>query len=189
MIVDLHYMDGTLHVITGPMYSGKTSELLRLYNRELVARRKCILVKNSIDNRYCNDKVATHQDIHGQRVVHSAHKYSTISELMDNDLTDVKTIFIDEIQFFPDNTQCIDLLDKGINVVVSGLNGDTNQKMFAGMSILFSNAYDIKMLTAICDKCKIRDAPYTVKLSDNKDMIDVGGKDKYASSCRKCLNV
>lgn len=193
-------MSGSLIVITGPMWSGKTTELLRQYDRKTHAKVKCLLVKHGIDNRYSDEDIVTHTNTYGLHTKGSAKTYSTIEEIIkylnqaesksepESEPKGISTIFIDEIQFFPDKHMCLDLLDAGIDVVVAGLNGDYKRTMFQGMDILFAAASDIKMLTAVCGSCQKEGACYTARIavSDSDNNIDVGGSDKYMAVCPSC---
>jgi len=186
---------GKLTLITGPMWSGKTTELLRQYDRKMHAKVKCLLVKHGIDTRYqSQNHVVTHVNTYGLHTKGQAVVYDTISALIHGEglFADNKTdtVFIDEIQFFPDKHLCLELLNVGIDVVLAGLNGDFNQCMFPGMDALFAAASDIRMFTAICGLCHREDAPYSSKLQKggNQQSIDIGGADKYIPTCLKCKN-
>ena len=184
---------GSLTIITGPMWSGKTTELLRQYDRKNHAGLKCLLVKHGIDNRYSQDSIVTHINTYGLHTKGTAKIYSTIDHMIQheqlvNNPNHINTVFIDEIQFFPDKHLCVDLLNVGIHVVVAGLNGDYHRTLFPGMETLFAVASDIKMLTAVCGFCRSENACYTTRLVDNIHVgsIDVGGSDKYMASCPRC---
>ncbi len=181
-------MSGKLTIITGPMFSGKTTELLRLYDRKNIAEVPCLLVKYRGDNRYSENNVSSHVSMHECGLSAPAVSAGTIAELFSGtyDIVNYDTIFIDEIQFFPDKDQIHHLLTLGIDVVVSGLNGDWQRKMFPGMSDLFSTAYDIRMLQSICGFCKSEDACYTCRISASTDTIQIGGHDMYRASCLSC---
>ena len=183
---------GKLAIITGPMWSGKTTELLRQYDRKVHAQLKCRLVKHGIDNRYASNHLVTHENTYGSHTKGQAVVYKTISDLIKGEglfiTPSMDTVFIDEIQFFPDKQLCLELLRFGINVVVAGLNGDYKQQMFPGMSQLFASANDIRMLTAVCGVCRLEDAPFSCKMiTSDKQQIDVGGSDKYIPACLKCM--
>lgn len=178
---------GKLTLITGPMWSGKTTELLRLFDRKTRASLKCLLVKHGIDNRYGENLVSTHTNIEGYSNKVQALSCELISNIYDKiTISDYNTIFVDEIQFFADKTKCLDILKLGIDVVVAGLNGDWKQEMFPDMSKLFSCASDIRLLTAICGVCRKSEACYTSKICTTASQIDVGGADKYIPTCLYC---
>lgn len=185
---------GKLTIITGPMWSGKTTELLRRYDRKVHARLNCLLVKHGIDTRYHQEHITTHVNTYGLHTKGQAVIYTTISDLISGEglfsERKIDSVFIDEIQFFSDKHLCLELLKVGINVVVAGLNGDFKQHMFPGMDILFAHASDITMLTAVCTKCRKEDASFSCKLQADKNAqaIDVGGADKYIPLCLGCLH-
>jgi thymidine kinase len=178
---------GKLTIITGPMWSGKTTELLRLYDRKTRATLKCLLIKHGIDNRYsdsCNqyNYVLTHNADKRSAII-----YSNLKELIKSgNIVQYDTIFIDEIQFFEDKTECINILKNRVNVVVAGLNGDWKQVMFPDMHFLFSFASEIKLLTAICGICQKHEACFTCRKDKTGDQIEVGGDDIYVPTCLGC---
>ena len=176
---------GKLSIITGPMWSGKTSELLRRYERAKLQQTPCILVKPSIDNRYEKGYVVSHRP--GLQC--AALVYPTISDLIIEEslyASDIRKIFIDEIQFFPDKEQCLELLKSGIDVCVAGLNSNFMREMFAGMPTLFASAHSIDMLCAVCGVCN-GDATQTARtVQGGQGDIDVGGEEKYIATCIKC---
>lgn len=183
---------GKLTLITGPMWSGKTTELLRQYDRKVHANVNCLLVKHTIDARYDTGHVVTHKNTYGLTTKGQAVVYSTIIDLINGEglmRTSPDTVFIDEIQFFPDKLLCLDLLNVGINVVVAGLNGDYKQRMFQDMDRLFASASHIIMLTAVCGICRKEDAPFSCKLHAhvNASAYDVGGAEKYVPMCLGCM--
>ncbi len=181
------------------MWSGKTTELLRLYDRKLHAGIKCLLIKHRIDQRYEAPgavgiegiegiEVITHANSDGKSGRAPAMVFATIGEVISHlSASGAVSLFIDEIQFFPDKERCIELMDAGIDVVAAGLNGDYNRRLFDGMGPLLAAASEIKMLTAICEFCKSDGACYTKRISTNTDVIDVGGSDKYRAACLKCF--
>jgi thymidine kinase len=188
-------MYGTLTVITGPMFCGKTTELLRRYDRKVHAKVPCLLVTHGIDTRYSKNQVVTHLNTYGLHTNGQAVSYKTIAEFIQGEgLIEsiyINTVFIDEIQFFSDKHVCLDLLKVGINVVVAGLNGDFRRIMFPGMDALFASASNIVMLTSVCGRCQL-DAPFTTKYKDEAHLtgvqsaFDVGGSDKYVPTCLQC---
>lgn len=175
--------NGKLVLNVGPMFSGKTTELLRLFERKTHAGVPCILVKFAGDDRYSNDHVVSHKDVFGNFRQMPSVSLSNLREL-EPLLTDINTVFIDEVQFFPDKDFISELLNRNINVTASGLNGDWQMKMFPGMSCLFSMAYDIKMFQSVCGFCKSENACYSKKITPEKDGI--GGSDMYRAACREC---
>lgn len=187
---------GRLHVIYGPMFSGKSTELLRLKRRSELAKRKTVLFKPIIDDRYAEDKVVTHdgntddalliQDI--EEVLDYVYNLDDISELPD--------IFIDEVQFLHGDLSgsALKLILDGINVTAAGLNTDFRGVPFYGVPELITIAHTVTRLTAICEKCG-EDAIMTQRLIDgrpaklNDPIIYVGGKENYEARCLECFEL
>lgn len=194
-------MIGHLSIICGPMWSGKTTELLRLYDRNMHAEVPSLLIRHSIDTRYDVDdldgvdsleaessRIKSHMDMSGKQRQSRAYSCSTILDILPLvKKHKIDAVFIDEIQFFPDKGHCSVLLNMGVHVIVAGLNGDFRQEMFDGMAELYSQAYDIKMLRAVCAFCKSEDACYTIKHNTDSDEIQqVGGAEIYKACCPTC---
>jgi thymidine kinase len=165
-------MMGKLVLILGPMYSGKTSYLLKSYERSLIANKKTLLIKHSSDNRYSHNKVCTHDNN-----VKTANLIC--NNLMDNieDALLYQNVFIDEGQFYKDNIDefCNILTDSGINVYISALNGDYQRKIFENVALLI--------------QCNDNRGSYTHRISCETDKVLIGGIDKYVTVCRKCYNL
>lgn len=177
---------GKLILNVGPMFSGKTSEIHQQFERKTRACVPCLLVKYASDNRYSTDHVVSHKDMFGNFRQIPCINISYLSELdrlIKDSESKPNTIFIDEIQFFPDKEYVNVILENDINVTASGLNGDWQRKMFPGMDDLFARAYDIKMFQSICGFCKSEDACYSKKISEE---AGIGGHEKYLSACLDC---
>ena len=174
-------MPGRLNLILGPMWSGKTSELLRRYNRYKIANKKCLLIKYSEDNRYDKHKVVTHDKISSDAINCSS------LEKLDNIVINYDVICIDEIQFFNDAyIYCDKWANNNLIVEVCGLNGDFNRKPFKQISNLIPLVDNLIHLTAI-DKRNGLDAPFTIRLIDSNKQKIIGGNEIYDVSCRENL--
>jgi thymidine kinase len=178
-----------LHVITGPMYSGKTSELIRLKNRAEVAKNKCLVIKYHDDSRYDLEKLSTHDQIKTEAVSSIGNSLSdTISSIKFDELDKYQYIFIDEGQFYNDGAEvCDSLANRGFKVIVAALQGDYLRKPIGCVPELLAYADKITHLTAI-DSETGEDAPFTSKISDKS--IDnsgklIGGKETYRAVSRK----
>ena len=178
-----HQYSGNIHLIIGPMFSGKTTELLRIYNRYRIANKKCILIKYKNDNRYSNDhKVVTHNN-----KWHDAQFSCTnLSEIFKNThIINADVICIDEIQFFQDADVICDMwANNGKFVIVSGLNSDYNREPFDVISKLIPKIENITYLTAIC-KQSGNNAHFTNRITMDKDKLLIGGEETYNAVCRK----
>jgi thymidine kinase len=168
-----------IEVIAGCMYAGKTTELVRrLSGMEAVA------FKPSIDNRYHDTHIATHDG-----VTFPATSISTSSSGLDSILErsrGMKIVGIDECQFLPDALVLVVnvLADRGTRVICSGLDLDYKGQPFGPMPHLMAIADSVKKITAKC-KCGAR-ANRTYKLTRNTELIEVGSHGVYEARCRTC---
>jgi len=173
-------MAGKIEIITGCMFSGKSTELLkRLKNSD----NKYLLVKPKIDTRYDLSSVSTHS---GKK--ESALVVNSISEVFEN-LNGIKIIGIDEAQFFTIKIvrDCMELKKLGIRVVIAGLNKDYLNREFNSVTSLIKIADTTTKLYAVCNICT---APATRshRLSKEKTKILLGHKNYYEPLCKKCYN-
>ena len=177
---------GTIEVICGPMFAGKSEELLRRINRLVYAKKKFLVFKPSIDNRYSETEV----------VSHNQHKYKAIAlmdpkKILDYYGNDLDAICIDEIQFFDE--EIIDVIDfyanHGVRVIVAGLDMDFKGDPFMITAKLLAKAEYVTKLTAICTVCG-KSATRTQRLingepaSINDPVVLVGASESYEARCR-----
>ncbi len=174
---------GSIEVITGSMFSGKTEELIRRLRRAQFAGLKVEIFKPSLDNRYSESRVVSHDE------------KSIVSTPVDNASAilllagDVSVVGIDEAQFF-DNTiidVCNKLADNGIRIVIAGLDMDFMGNPFGPMPQLLAIAEYVTKVHAICMRCGNL-AQYSFRKSDEAQVIVLGEKDKYEPLCRNCYN-
>lgn len=175
-----------LIVITGGMRSGKTSELHRQIDIRSLYRK--VLGVNTIhDIRYSSDGTVTHN---GDK--RSAIRVNFLYELLDFDIYhDADVVAIDEANFYDDLVKFIEdqLNSTNKTFIVSGLNGDKNQKPFGQFNDLFSMADDIKFMRGICSKCNNGSLGAFSKEKYQTGTIKyVGGSDVYDTVCRRHLN-
>jgi len=174
---------GWIEVICGSMFSGKTEELIRRLKRVKIANLKVEIFKPSIDTRYDEVQVVSHDDnaIHSTPIDNS----QTIL-LMAND---VDVVGIDEAQFFDPEivNVCQTLAMRGIRVIVAGLDMDYKGNPFGAMPNLLAIADYITKLHAICVKCgNIANISYRKTTQDGQLLL--GEKDIYEPRCRKCYH-
>jgi thymidine kinase len=177
---------GRLEVITGPMFCGKTDELLRRLRRAIIAKQKIQVFKPGFDIRYSNGKVTSHA---GNE--YDAFSIDNITDIHNHLLDDVTVVAIDEAQFFSEEiTQVVlDLVGKGIRVIVGGLDMDFRGKPFGQIPELLSLAEKVDKLHAICMVCG-EEATRTQRLVDNEPayfddpIIIVGASEMYEARCR-----
>ncbi|MDC7242686.1 MAG: thymidine kinase [Sphaerochaetaceae bacterium] len=187
----LSQKDGWIEVITGPMFAGKTEELIRRVRRLEFANRNILVFKPAIDIRYSNDEVVSHNNSRTRSI--AIKKASQIMDYVSNE-TDV--VAIDEIQFLDEEAVeiCEYLADKGIRVIVSGLDRNFRGEPFSFMPKLLSLAEYVTKLSAICVKCHTP-ATRTQRIINGKPakyddpIILVGAKDSYEARCRDCHEV
>jgi thymidine kinase len=174
---------GSVEVITGSMFSGKTEELIRRLRRATFAGLKVEIFKPSIDIRYSEAKVVSHDE----RSILSTPVDNASSILLLAD--DVDVVGIDEAQFFDNSIieVCNKLADKGIRVVVAGLDMDFMGNPFGPMPGLLSIAEFVTKVHAICMKCGNL-AQYSFRKSEEEQVVVLGEKDKYEPLCRNCYN-
>jgi thymidine kinase len=174
---------GSIEVITGSMFSGKTEELIRRLRRAQFAGLKVEIFKPSLDKRYSETRVVSHDE------------KSIISTPVDNASAillfagDVNVIGIDEAQFFDNSIVevCNKLADNGIRIVIAGLDMDFMGKPFGPIPALLAIAEYVTKVHAICMRCGNL-AQYSFRKSEEDQIVVLGEKDKYEPLCRNCYN-
>lgn len=173
---------GRIELIVGPMFAGKTTELLRRIERAEIAKKKCCVMKYSKDTRYSAQNVSTH-DLHMRTAIPCPVLMPTYNEAS---LYDV--IGIDEGQFFPDVVEFSEkLANEGKIVIVAGLDGDFMRKPFGRVLELISKCESITKLTAVCTETG-GDACFTQRLVDSKELELIGGNDMYRAASRSSFH-
>ena len=174
---------GSIEVICGSMFSGKTEELIRRLKRAQFAKQKVEIYKPCIDVRYSDDLVVSH-DSHS---IPSTPIDSPASMLEIS--SDVEVVGIDEAQFF--DATIVDVVQKlanrGVRVIIAGLDTDFLGKPFGPMPALMAVAEDIQKVHAICVKCG-SPANHSHRLIANDALVVLGEKDEYETLCRHCFN-
>ena len=170
---------GKLNLICGPMFSGKTSELYRRYNRYKLAGKNCLLIKYSNDDRYDDNKLVTHDNFQYEAI--KCNNLQDIEILIKN----YDVICIDEIQFYLDAAKyCDKWANEGKIIEVCGLNGDYKREPFEQISLLIPKLENITFLTAIDEKNGI-DACFTKRIIDSDERELIGGKESYIACSRE----
>ena len=176
--------NGWIEIICGPMFCGKTEELIRRLKRALIAKKNVSIFKPLMDDRYSTDHIVSHNN--------NSIKSKSIKDINEilNYCKDSDVIGIDEAQFF--NNEIIDisnqLANKGKRVIIAGLDKDYLEKPFGPISNLLSKAEYITKLYAICVQCG-KKAFFSKRISGENEQIIVGEKDKYEARCRKCFQL
>jgi len=174
---------GSIEVICGSMFSGKTEELIRRMKRAQFAKQTVEIYKPCIDVRYSEDQVVSH-DSHS---IPSTPIDSPASMLLLS--SDVEVVGIDEAQFFDDTLVDVvqTLANRGIRVIIAGLDTDFMGKPFGPMPALMAVAEDIQKVHAICVKCG-SPANHSHRLVASDALVVLGEKDEYEPLCRHCYN-
>jgi len=174
---------GWIEIICGPMFSGKTEELIRRLVRAQIAKQKVAIFKPSSDDRYDEDYIVSHN----QRKIKSIQVKHSNLILEYREKADV--FGIDEAQFFDTSIVdvCRSLANGGKRVVVAGLEKDFQANSFGEMSKIMVDAEYITKVNAICMNCG-DPANYSHRISSEKTQVVVGETDKYEALCRRCYN-
>src|SRR5436853_867515 len=174
---------GWIEVICGPMFSGKSEELIRRLRRAEIARQRVQIFKPHIDQRYATDQIVSHNDarIRSECVSSAAEMQAKV---------DLRTevIGIDEAQFLGDAVidLVVRLADMGKRIVIAGLDTDYLGRPFHPMPELLAVADEITKTLSICMQCG-NPAKHTQRLIANEDLIVVGAAGMYEARCRRCF--
>lgn len=173
---------GTIEVVTGSMFSGKTEELIRRLKRAKFARQKVEIYKPAMETRYSEDEVISHDEnsIRSSPVDNS----SNILLLAGN----VDVIGIDEAQFFDKGLVevVVKLANLGIRVIVAGLDMDFKGMPFGPMPGLMAVADHVTKVHAICVRCGSI-AQFSHRFSEKEQVVLLGEKEAYEPLCRSCF--
>jgi len=183
MFSENHKKSGCIELVCGSMFSGKTEELIRRLRRAQFANQKIAIFKPAIDKRYSDVEV----------VSHDAHKIDSqpiadASEML-NVGADVQVVGVDEAQFFGNNLVevCQTLANRGVRVIVAGLDTDYKGVPFGPIPMLMAVAEDVQKVHAICVKCGSL-ANHSHRLIKSQDLVVLGETDVYEPLCRECFN-
>lgn len=180
---DIRKPKGSIEVVCGSMFSGKTEELIRRIKRAQIAKLKCKVFKPSVDTRYHDVKVVSHSKLevdslpvaHSKDIIPETHKLDVVG--------------IDEAQFFDDELVrvCEHLADKGIRVIIAGLDMDSDGIPFGPMPHLLARAEFVTKLHAVCVDCGDL-ANFTSSKADKNQLVLLGETEEYEALCRGCFN-
>ena len=172
---------GRIEVVCGSMFSGKTEELIRRMRRAQFARQKVEIFKPAIDVRYSEEDVVSHDQKHIQSTpIDSPGSILLLS-------SDIDVVGIDEAQFFDDGIVdvCNELANRGVRVIVAGLDMDFKGKPFGPMPALCAIADDVTKVHAICVKCGNL-AYVSHRKVDSDQRVLLGETTEYEPLCREC---
>jgi thymidine kinase len=177
-------VQGWIEVIVGSMFSGKSEELIRRLRRARIARQKVQIFKPAIETRYAVDDIVSHGEMRIEsRPVEGSR------QLLDAVAPDTEVIGIDEGQFFDQDLPavCSTLADRGMRVIVAGLDQDYLGKPFEPMPQLLAIAEYITKTHAICMVCG-NPANHTQRLVASDDRVLLGAQGMYEARCRRCFD-
>ena len=187
-----HKKAGRLEIVCGPMFSGKTEELIRRLRRASIAKQNVIAFKHTIDQRFSFECIASHN---GNKI--DAQVIEKPEQMIDYaKKAPIDVVGIDEVQFFDTSVIFVieELINMGKRVIAAGLDLDFRALPFGPMPTLLAIADDITKLKAICCVCS-KDAPFTQRLIDGNParcsdpIILVGAQECYQARCRSCYKI
>jgi thymidine kinase len=174
---------GWIEVICGPMFSGKSEELIRRLRRAMIARKRVQVFKPVIDNRYSRDEIVSHADVRMKSEV-----VNRAAEILPKLDWRTQVVGIDEANFM--GVELLDvanqLADSGKQVLIAGLDTDYLGRPFAPVPELLAMAESITKTLAICMRCG-NPAKHTQRLVESEDLIVVGAAGMYEARCRRCF--
>jgi thymidine kinase len=178
---------GSLEVITGSMFCGKTEELIRRLRRARIAKQQVQVFKPAVDSRYNHQKVTSHSGIDVDAI--PVESSQAILDLLEQNTT---VVGIDEVQFFDDDIINVveKLAEQGVRVIVTGLDMNFRGEPFGCMPHLMARAERVEKLQAICMVCG-EEASRTQRLVDGKPafyddpIVVVGAQEMYEARCRQ----
>ena len=174
---------GRLTVILGPMFAGKSTELMRRVKREIHAQKKVFVIKYGKDTRYSLNNMATHDKL----TLKANAAVSKLGDINKEMWEDADVIAVDEGQFFPDVVEfCQVAADMGKIVYVSALDGDFRRQPFGRVLELIPLSNEVVKLTAVCMLCHDQDACFTRRIVMSEKTELIGGEDLYRAVCRDC---
>jgi len=173
---------GRISLVIGPMFAGKTEELIRNAGRARAAQLPYVFVRPLCDTRHAE------LQSHGETLARG--RVARGNALADCDVQDARVVLVDEGQFFPDLAlQCSRWAREGRQVFVAALDGTAERDPFPAVAALLPLCDSVCKLRAICMLCRRRDAPFTKRMGAppaTSTTVDIGGSDKYAAACRAC---
>jgi thymidine kinase len=174
---------GWIEAICGPMFSGKSEELMRRLRRSIIAKKRVQVFKPLIDNRYSDNEIVSHSDLRMK-----SQAVENAEGILPNLESRTEVVGIDESNFFGPGLVDVatHLADSGKQVIIAGLDTDYMGRPFPPMPELLSLAESITKTLAICMRCG-NPAKHTQRLVESSDLIVVGASGMYEARCRRCF--
>ncbi|QEM14138.1 MULTISPECIES: thymidine kinase [Mucilaginibacter] len=176
-------LGGSIEVICGSMFSGKTEELIRRLNRARIAKLKVEIFSPKADTRYDEEAIVSHN---ASKITSTPVDSASAILLL---ASDAHVIGVDEAQFFDDELPevCTILANRGVRVIVAGLDMDFKGRPFGSMPTIMAIAESVTKLQAVCVRCG-NPAQYSYRLVHDNSKILLGEKESYEPRCRACYN-
>jgi thymidine kinase len=173
---------GSIEVIAGGMFSGKSEELVRRLRRALIARQRVQVFKPGKDTRYSGERLVTRDKRELEAVT-----VASSQELRERLELGVEVVGIDEAQFFDGALVDLvnDLADRGVRVIVAGLDQDYLRRPFGPMPGILALAEYVDKMHAVCVRCGAP-AHYSQRIAGGQDQLQVGDAESYEARCRRC---
>lgn len=181
MLIPGQFFGGGIEVVCGPMFSGKTEELIRRVKRAQIAKQKIQIFKPAIDNRYHDKDVVSHSSLTVE-----AFPVSSSVEILQKVFDSTRIVAIDEVQFFDEDVVKVvsKLARRGVRVICAGLDQDYMGNPFGPMPHLLSIADSVMKVQAICTVCGAPASKSYRKDASNTDQVVVGETETYEARCR-----
>jgi len=176
---------GSIEVICGSMFSGKSEELIRRLRRAQIAKQRVQIFKPRLDNRFSEDHIVSHSDMKMK-----SERVTGATEILSQLEVETQVVGIDEAQFFDLDlvAVCNRMADMGKRVIVAGLDQDFRAKPFDPMPQLLAVAEYITKTLAICVRCGAP-ANRTQRLDSSSERLMIGGNGSYEARCRSCFEL
>ena len=174
-----------LHLIIGPMFAGKSTELIRIANRYKSIGKTILAINHSSNTRYGTDQITTHNKTSLEPCL-ITNKLSNVKDTSEFSSCDI--ILIEELQFFEDAFENVIMWIEKHNktIIAAGLHGDINRNMFGDVLRLLPYADTVTKVSALCKRCGDGTlAHFTKRISKDEEEVIVGGEELYESVCRK----
>ena len=176
------YNDGWIEVITGPMFAGKSAELIKRAETLIYAKKEFLVFKPKLDNRWKDEVIKSRRGMEIKSFV-----IQEPSEIKKHLTKETKAIIIDEAQFFDETLVVVlqELATNGLRVIVACLDMDFMQRPFGQIPNLLAVSEFVTKLTAVCFKCG-RAASFSQRIKGAKNKIEIGDE-AYEARCRQCF--
>ena len=175
---------GYLELIIGPMYAGKSTELIKNYNKYTTLNKKIMIVNHILNKRYGINGISTHN----QNKIDHTFIIEKLGDIPENIISDYDVILIDELQFFLDAKEnIIKWIDKYSKIVIAvGLDGDFQRNSFGDILYLIPHSDKVTKINALCKKCGDgTEAIFSKRIIENNEKTLIGSGDTYEAVCRK----